>query len=249
MADSAGVRTTRSYTVNFALPPLPPVTPTGLPATTGPQQQPTLQLGLSGTYPVDITGTVTLTFAADRGGDDPGVQFSSGGRIVVFTIPAGSNLATFPVPSLGVQTGTVAGVITITATFQAAGTNITSTPAPSQQIRIPPSAPVVTSVRATRSGTQIQVVVTGYSTTREMTQALFHFTPASGASLQTGDVTVPVTSIFAAWYSSPDAGSFGGQFTFTQPFIIQGDPAASTSVTVTMTNTIGNSPPATANVQ
>jgi hypothetical protein len=120
---------------------------------------------------------------------------------------------------------------------------------PSQQVRIPASAPVVTSVRATRSGSQIQVQVLGYSTTREMTQALFHFNAAAGASLQTGDITVPVTSIFATWYSSPDATAFGGQFTFTQPFNIQGDPAATVSVTVTMTNTIGNSQPVTANVQ
>ena len=249
VTDSKGVRTTRTYTVNFALPPLPPVTPTGLPSTVGPQQQPSLQLGLSGTYPVDITGTVRMTFAADRGGDDPAVQFSTGGRIVVFTIPAGANLATFPVPSLAVQTGTTAGVITITSAFQAAGTDITSTPAPSQQIRIPPTAPVVTSVQATRSGTQIQVQVIGYSTTREMSQALFHFNAASGASLQTGDVTLPVTSIFAAWYSAPEAATFGGQFTFTQSFTIQGDPAATASVTVTMTNTVGNSQPVTANVQ
>ena len=234
---------------NFALPPLPPIAPSGLPSTIDPLKQPTLQLGLSGTYPVDITGVATLQFAADRGGDDPAVQFSSGGRTVTFIIPAGSNLATFEAPSLALQTGTVAGLITINVTFQASGTNITPTPVPSQQVRIPSSAPVITALRATRSGTQIQVFVTGYSTTREMTQAVFRFNPASGANLQTGDVTVPVSAIFTTWYSSADATPFGGQFTFTQPFNIQGDPAAVTSVTVTMTNSVGNSTPVSANIQ
>jgi len=45
------------------------------------------------------------------------------------------------------------------------------------------------------------------------------------------------------------AATFGGQFTFNQSFTIQGDPAATASVTVTMTNTVGNSQPVTANVQ
>jgi hypothetical protein len=249
VTDNAGTSSTQSYTVNFALPPLPPIAPSGLPSTIDPLKQPTLQLGLSGTYPVDITGVATLQFAADRGGDDPAVQFSSGGRTVTFIIPAGSNLATFEAPSLALQTGTVAGLITINVTFQASGTNITPTPVPSQQVRIPSSAPVITALRATRSGTQIQVFVTGYSTTREMTQAVFRFNPASGANLQTGDVTVPVSAIFTTWYSSADATPFGGQFTFTQPFNIQGDPAAVTSVTVTMTNSVGNSTPVSANIQ
>jgi hypothetical protein len=93
------------------------------------------------------------------------------------------------------------------------------------------------------------VIVTGYSTTREMTQGVFRFSGAPGSNLQTSDITVPVTSLFTTWYASADATPFGGQFSFTQTFNVQGDPAAVASLTVTMTNGVGNSQPSTGNVQ
>ena len=66
--------------------------------------------------------TLTLTFTPDSGADDPTVVFSSGGRTARITVPAGStNGAT----DVGVQTGTVAGVITITAQMQASGQDVT----------------------------------------------------------------------------------------------------------------------------
>ena len=192
---------------------------------------------------------MTLSFAPDVGGDDPAVQFSSGGRTVSMTIPAGANLATFPVPNLGLQTGTVAGVITLTVTLQAAGSDITPTPTPVRVIRVSKAAPTVSAVRASRTANGFDVQVTGFCTAREVTQAIFHFNAAPGATLQTTDITVPVESLFTAWFTSAASSPFGSLFMFTQPFSLQGTAGDVVSVTVTLVNRLGNSNAVTANLQ
>jgi hypothetical protein len=93
------------------------------------------------------------------------------------------------------------------------------------------------------------VTITGYSTTREISQAIFRFNAASGANLQTTDVTIPVSSLFSGWFQSSGIAAFGSQFLFTQPFTVQGDTQAISSVTVTLVNTQGNSQQTTAPMQ
>jgi hypothetical protein len=246
--DSRGVSRTISFDVTFALPPLPPPNLTGG-GTANPMTQPAVRVVITGAYPVPVTVTATLTFTPEAGRDDPAVQFSTGGRTATFIIPANSDPATFPVPELPVQTGTVAGVITITLGFEAAGANITPSPAPSQQIRINAAVPGITSTRATRTANGIQVEISGFTTTRELGQAVFRFNPAPGANLQTTDITVPVQSVFANWFSSDASIPFGGQFLFTQSFNVQGNISEIVSVTVTLSNRIGASQPATAAIQ
>jgi hypothetical protein len=187
-----------------------------------------------------------MTFAPDSGADDPGVQFSTGGRTAQITIPAGKTLGT---ASVGLQTGTVAGTITITTQMQAAGQDITPAPAPKQTVRINASAPAIQSVTATRSNGTLTVTVVGYATDREMTQAVFQFTGAGGANLQTSSVTIPLTSLFAAWYGSAASAQYGSQFTFTQPFNVQGNAASVASVSVTLANNIGSSAAVSATFQ
>jgi hypothetical protein len=58
-----------------------------------------------------------------------------------------------------------------------------------------------------------------------------------------------VDQLFAAWYGSAASAQYGSQFTLTQPFTVQGDPAAVVSVSVTLTNKIGNSTPVSATLQ
>ena len=81
-----------------------------------PAQQQTVSLAINAPYPVEVTGTMTLTFApnAANNADDPAIQFSTGGRSVPFTIPAGQTQAVFRVPEIAIQTGTTAGTITLT---------------------------------------------------------------------------------------------------------------------------------------
>ena len=241
--DSAGATASQTFQISVGLPATPPSTLGGLPGTGSPASQSTVQVTLGSTYPVDVIATLTMTFVPDSGPDDPAVQFSTGGRTAQMTVPAGATVGT---PGVGVQTGTVAGTVTITTHLQASGQDITPTPAPQQTLRINPGAPVIRSVTATRSGSTFTVTVVGFATDRELTQAVFQFT---GSNVQTGSVTVPVDGLFAAWFGGAASAQYGGQFTFTQPFTVQGDPAAVVSVSVTLTNKIGSSTPVSATLQ
>jgi hypothetical protein len=244
--DSAGTAVSEGFQINVRLPVPPSSSLGGLPGTANPASQSMVQATLGAPYPVDVVLTLTMTFTPDSGPDDPAVQFSTGGRTAQMTIPAGGTVGT---SSVGVQTGTVAGTITITTQMQASGQNITPTPAPQQTVRINAGAPVIRSVTAARSTGTFTVTVVGYATDRELTQAVFQFTAASGSNLQTSSVTIPVDQLFAAWYGSAASAQYGSQFTLTQPFTVQGDPAAVVSVSVTLTNKIGNSTPVSATLQ
>ena len=245
--DAGGASTSKSFPVTIGLPPAPPLSLTfaGVSGTAPPLQQPRLQVSLGSPYPVDVVVTLTLTFTPDSGGDDPTIQFSSGGRTARITVPAG---ATSGATDVGVQTGSVAGTITVTSQMQAAGQDVTPSPAPRQTIRIAAAAPVIVpgTITAVRNSTGFTVTLTGYATDRELTQALFQFTAASGSNLQTTTLTVPLDALFAQYFSGSSAIPFGSQFTYTQPFTVTGSTQAIVSVTVTLVNKIGQSSPATA---
>ncbi|MGO9255739.1 MAG: beta strand repeat-containing protein [Bryobacteraceae bacterium] len=254
---------TGTLSLTIALPPAPPLTYTGLSASSSSLSQSTLQVSLGSAYPVAVTVNLTLTFTPSpaSGADDPAVGFSVGSctplvqdapvpsgcplRTTTITVPAGQ---TAGATSVGVQTGSVAGVITITAQLVAAGQNITPAPAPSQTIQIPAAAPVITSVTAASTSTGFTVTVVGFSNTRDLSQAVFVFTAASGANLQTGQLTVSLSSVFSAWYQSAASVPFGSQFTLTQPFTVTGNQQAVASVAVTLTNSVGTSASKTATV-
>jgi large repetitive protein len=244
--DSAGATASQTVQINVSLPTAPTSTLSGLPATASPASQSTLQVTLTSPYPVGVVVTLTMTFAPDSGPDDPSVQFSTGGRTVQVTVPAGSTSGT---SSVGVQTGTVAGTITITTRLQAGGKDITPTPAPQQTLRINAGAPVIRSVTATRTSGGFTVTVVGFATDRELTQAVFQLTGASSANLQTTSVTVAVDQVFASWFGSAASAQYGSQFTYTQPFTVQGDSSAVVSVSVTLANKVGTSTAVSATLQ
>jgi hypothetical protein len=81
-----------------------------------------------------------------------------------------------------------------------------------------------------------------------MKTAAFHFTAAAGATLQTTDISVDVSSLFTAWYQNPASLATGSQFTLTVPFTVGGNTSTIASVTVTLTNSVGASAPVSANV-
>jgi large repetitive protein len=249
VTDAGGQTADQTLVLDVSVQPLPPASLTGPPAVIQPLDQPPLRLNINGTMPVPVDGEVRLVFTADRGGADPAVQFATGGAIVRFTIPAGTNIAQFATPSMAVQTGSVAGTIVLTATFRAAGVDVTPTPAPSVTIRIAPAPPGIRSVTAARTSAGITVTVTGFANTRELTSATFRFNPAPGSTQQSSEVTVNVAQLFSAWFADPQSQAYGSQFTFVQPFNVGGDAAGIASVTVTLTNGLGASSPVTANLQ
>jgi len=240
VTDSARQTATALFQMQVAMPTLPGITITGLPANAAAAAQPAVALELASPYALPITGQLILSFAPDAGGGDGTIQFATGGRTVNFQIPAGSTAAAFPGASVAFQTGTVAGTLKLTAQLQVNGTNVTPAPAPSTTAHIAASSPVITSALLVRNATGFQIQITGYSTTRDLTQAVFQFSAAPGSTLQSTQITVPLTTLMSQWYSDPSSIQYGSQFTYSQPFTIQGDPNSVLPQSVTLTNSVGS---------
>ncbi len=239
--DALGPVFLQPYTIAVNLPALPTPTIGGLPATSLPVQQPNVTLTLGDVFPVDITGTLTLTFTSAVGGSDDTVQFTTGGRTAAFRIPAGTKTAVFTAANVGVVTGTVAGTITVRAALNASGTDVTPTPAPVQRIVVDQAPPVITKVILNTTSTGYEVLVTGYSTTRSMVRGTFTFAATSNANLQTTSLQVALDTAFVTWFNSAASNATGGQFTLTMPFTTSGPSNAVSSVTVVLTNARGDS--------
>jgi FG-GAP-like repeat len=236
--DYSGASVTQSITVT-----LPPVAVTlSGPSTTAPGEPTTVNLTVN-PFPHAVTATVTLSFV-------PAPPNTVGDAMVVFSnntttystppIPANTPAASIP---LTFQSGSTAGTITVTTHLidDVTGADVTPASLAPTVITVPAGPPVITSGTLTRSGSSLQVALLGLSSTRDMTQAEFHFTAVAGKSLATTDLTVPVTSAFQTWYQSSASDADGTTFTYTQPFTITGDASDVQSISVTLTNSQGTS--------
>jgi hypothetical protein len=247
VTDARGQSATGAVNITINLPTPPPLTLTLSSPTPAAAQQLGLTLTLGSTFPADINGVLTMTFAPVSGPDDPNVRFANGLRTLNYNVPQGQTRATFPSLPGGavIMTGTVAGTITITTSVLSGGQNITPSPAPTQRIDIPAGPPVITRVELQQSGNTVNVNVTGYSTTREVTSGTFRFAAATGSTLTQSEFTVQLGPTFTTWYQNAQSAQFGSQFTLTVPFTVQGSATSVVSVTVTLTNTRGTSAAAT----
>lgn len=174
--------------------------------------------------------------------DDPAIQFSTGGRTLTATIPANTTFS----QTVALQTGTVAGTITVKAALTANGSDVTPSSLAPVVIKVSPAVPAITSMTLTRGTNSIQVAIVGFSNTREVVQAEFRFAAAQGSTLQTTDLIVPASQLFSGWFQSSASTASGSSFLYTQPFTLDGDSGAIAFVTVTITNTQGASASATA---
>ena len=234
-------------------PPLPGVSFSGFSTAVDAAQQISVGITLDNPYPVQLDGKLTLTFAptADVFSDDPAIAFASGGRTVNFIVPANSRSAVFGISDnrIRLQTGTVAGAITLAATFatDAGGINLTTGVAPASTISVRPSAPRISSVQlASRTASAITVMITGYSPTRSADSMTFTFTPYvdpnnKDLKLETTKLNMAVDGPFSVWYRSAASQSFGSLFTATVTFSIFGSVEAIQSLGVTMSNSLGSS--------
>jgi hypothetical protein len=229
-----------SVTINVTV--LPVISLQG-PLTSSSAQQPTVTFQASA-LSSQTTVTFTLTFAASTSPavDDPAIQFSTGGRTLTATIPANSTFS----KTIALQTGTVAGTITVKATLTANGSDVTPSSLVPVAIKVSPAVPAITSVTLTRGTNSIQVAMVGFSNTREVVQAEFRFGAAQGSTLQTTDLIVSASQLFSGWFQSSASAASGSSFLYTQPFTLGGDSASIAFVTVTITNTQGASASATA---
>jgi hypothetical protein len=239
VTDSARTTVVDLYRLPVTVPAIPTLRLTGLPATAAPATQPSIRLSLSEPFPAPLTGQLVLTFVPDSGAGDSTIQFSTGGRSVDFNIPAGATEASFPTQNLALQTGTVAGAIRLTAQLRTSDVDVTPNPAPTFTTRVERAAPVISNVAVTRASNSITVTVTGYSTAREVTEAVFRFT-ATGATLQSPEVRVSVENLFNTWFQDAASTRFGSQFRFAQQFTVQGDANLLSLESVTLTNRVGS---------
>jgi hypothetical protein len=126
--------------------------------------------------------------------------------------------------------------------LQAGGIDITPASAPSVSGQVARAAPIIRGVQVNRSGNTVNVVITGYSTARELTQAVFGFSAASGSTLQStaSSITIDTGSQFNTWFQDANNSQFGSVFVYTQPFTVQGDVNAVLPSSVTLTNRVGS---------
>ena len=185
-----------------------------------------------------ITGTLTITFAPTGGADDQRIVFSNGTRTATFSLAAGA------ASSAAIQfgTGTTAGIITIRATVRDANNvDITPSPAPTTTVTITGGRPVITGARINTVVGGFNIVVNGYSTTRDMTNVVFHFVATTGTVLSANDVTVNVAQAFSTYYATPASQQTGSLFTMTAPFTFSGTSFPVAAMTLEMTNSQGTS--------
>lgn len=241
VTDASRATATELIQVDVTAPKLPALRIPDAPETAEAATQIGTPLQLSEAYGFPLNGQLLLSFTPEAGSPgDPSIQFSTGGRTVDFQIPAGAVQAQFPAPSLGLQTGTVAGTITLSARLQTGNAVLTPTPVSVQTIQVNRSAPVITAAAFSRNGSTIEVRITGYSTTREITQGVFQFQASGGNTLTTSDINLPLEDIFSRWFRDSASVPYGGQFSFTQQFTVQGDANAVTPASVTLTNRAGS---------
>jgi hypothetical protein len=224
----------------------------GPPARLEPRGQPPIALTLSRAYPLPINGVLTLSFTSDSFPVDPALRFAAGEQTVNFTVPANSTRAIFAGGSdqIRFQTGSVAGIITLTPTFSTE-TNLNLTASSGQPLimRLEPSAPVLANAQITASSaTSFTVSVTGFATSRSITQFNFQLTPMSGLGLSIISSSLNVNGAFEAWYQGSQSAAFGSQFTATIQFALQGSVQNVTSlvqalqsISVSAVNALGTS--------
>jgi sugar lactone lactonase YvrE len=242
-----------SNTGAFTVAPQGPALTYALPEMLNPTENAPIQVGLANVLPDPVTAQLRLTFDpnASHGRDDPNVMFinsQSSTRTVSVVFPANTQTAELSLPSGVLQAGTVAGSIELTMTEVQVG-GMAAIPTGSEfDVQVPRLVPIITSVRIlNRSAGGFDVEVTGYSTSREISGAIFSFGAASGAQLLTVHLEPDVRSTFNGYYESDVSTVAGSAFVYLQPFIVErGDVNAVASVTVALTNAQGTSEPKTA---
>ena len=236
--DSLSRAVSKACRLTVNLPELPAIRMTQMPVTMNPAATgPAITVELAQTYSLPIQGEIVLTSEADTGSfdnpvnrPDPRVRFSNGLRVVPFTIQPGSRQVATQI----VSTGTVAGQTTVKlANVRSAGVPIYSLPSP-RQFKVQRSAPVITDACYAPVTGGLNVVVTGYSTTRQLNNATVTLTEASGGSQRT--MTIDVSGSAYDYFSTDEAVRNGGAFMLTMPFGLEGGDITGASLELTNAN-------------
>jgi hypothetical protein len=205
--------------------------------------------------------TLKLGFTANATGVpatyiDPALQFvsstapagmtCSSATVCSVTLPANATSLSLP----QIAPGTVAGSISLTLA-------VTGQTGASSSLTVPLSVPIIESegvqfMDVTSSGFTVEVVAN--SSPRDLKTATFAFNAAPGTTISgTTTFSVDVSSLMSGWYTSgspcpppnttalPCNQQFGSVFLLKVPFTFSGSSSAISSVTVTLTNSVGTS--------
>ncbi|MEZ5351594.1 MAG: choice-of-anchor D domain-containing protein [Bryobacteraceae bacterium] len=225
-------------------PPLPEAQFIGVPGKAEALEQPAVGLELSEPYPYDLTGKLILSFSSESFLDDPAVQFVTGSRSIEFRIPANTTRALFgsSLRTVRMQTGSLAGTITLVASISAGKFDLTRGSPPVTTVEIPPGAPVIRSVSlVARNAKSFDLVMRGAAPSRSVDRLEFALTPAPGVRLAATLVKVNVSSQFDTWFRSQDSRPYGSQFTVVVTFDLSSDYSAIQTIDVRAFNAQGGS--------
>jgi len=202
--------------------PIPAYQFSGASGNQSPFTQLRIGLSLASGYPLEVDGKLTLSVHDGSFAADPAVQFSTGGRVVAFTIPANAIQAIFPGgdSEVNLQTGTVAGTITVIPSFALpSGLDITPANPTPLSLSIPAGPPYLSNALVTeKSPTTATLQISGYAPTRTLRTLQFRFLAQSSANVVNGALSLNIEPNAQNWFSSVQSQNFGGQFMVTVPF-------------------------------
>jgi len=217
------------------------------------------QLNLQAAIPNGLPDTATVALAVSPSSPASAVAHTIAGsaydcRFMQSPVSVSISAGALQSSQITVSAGTVEGSCNF-------GTGVLSVPAANFQITPPTSTvsvtngfvvPYIAQVTESATGNPFTLVVTGFSTTRDLQSITYTFnTNQSGYTIASGSVTVTVATPAATWFTSAGSAATGGQFQYTCPFTVSGGTSGNlSSVSVTVTSqTSGTSPPVTINLQ
>lgn len=241
--------------VSPAAPPVPDIEITPASGNVNPLEQPAVSIRLVQPYSLPIAGTLTLSQESAAFFSDPSVRFPNGQTSIAFTIPANSTSAVFPSggTQTRIQTGSVAGDILLGVSLNSpiASGDATS-PLKSVRLTVPALAPTLFGASVVLNNSQLNLSITGMSTTRSLTSMEVELVPQPGVTVTNPKFTINLVAESLFWFRSASSQAAGGVFQITVPIglTVTGDANAKPlqAVKVTVSNERGASNALTANI-
>jgi uncharacterized repeat protein (TIGR01451 family) len=243
LTDSAGSAPATLVCNTSVIPVLPRITVTVTSSQDTLMQPALVMLQLASSLPLALTGTANISFTANAFGitDNPQVYFNGGSRQASFTLKPGETSIFLP----SIQEGTVAGTIHIEIVgLMEGGVSVLPDSHPFSDLTIPRVAPVITNLTfANETPDGFDILISGYSTPRDMKNVTLTFGAAQGGSL-TGQVsfTIDLTTTFSQYYNTPASQLVGSLFQLHVPVSVSGDKAVIGTVGTALSNSAGTSP-------
>ena len=233
--DSRSRETSAICTMATKLPGVPQMSVTGPNGPVAPAtSQLPIALELAEAYPLPVEVVVGIKTTADTGisnGDanqpDPSIRFASGQPTQSLTIPAGTKRVAIPV----VSSGTVASQTSIAVTkLRVAGSDLPLLP-PATSFYVQQLAPVLTDACYRTASPGLQLELTGYTTSRDLTAANLTL---NGTKLP----SIALSGFAGDYFLSPLSIRTGGSFSIAAPVTIV-DSFKVDTLTVQVTNRSG----------